>query len=109
MDKYTVQTTAEGYRVQPKRECCNYCMWLGPINSDGTMRKHRPATLEDKWGRPNQVQDMSLPHCHGSHKAPARFGCDSEPAPCGQKMYKLSGGVVHCTKPKGHDKAHAAV
>lgn len=27
---------------------------------------------------------------------------------CGQKLAKLSGAIVHCTKPKGHAHAHAA-
>lgn len=62
------------------RECCNWCMWFGPVNQDGTMRKHRPATLEDKWGRPNSVQDMSAPPCPGSNKPYVRFGCDTETA-----------------------------
>lgn len=57
-----------------ERDVCDYCMWLGPVNQDGTMRKHRPATLEDRWGRPNSVQDMTADPCKGSNKPPARFG-----------------------------------
>lgn len=60
------------------RECCDYCMWLGPVNQDGTMRKHRPATRDDKWGRPNMVQDMDAAPCPGSHKPYARFGCEAD-------------------------------
>lgn len=58
----------------PRKNCCDHCSWFGPINQDGTMRKHRPATNDDKWGRPNSVQDMSAEPCKGSHKAPADFG-----------------------------------
>jgi hypothetical protein len=64
--------------MKRERECCNYCMWYGPVNQDGTMRKHRPATLDDKWGRPNQVQDMRAAPCPGSHKPYARFGTAEE-------------------------------
>jgi hypothetical protein len=60
-----------------RRECCNYCMWFGPVNQDGTMRKHRPATSEDKWGR--KVQNMSADPCTGSHKPFATFGCETAP------------------------------
>lgn len=63
------------------RECCNYCMWLGPVNADGTMRKHRPATLEDKYGHPNKVQDMGADPCPGSNKPFATFGCTTVPDP----------------------------
>lgn len=55
-----------------KRECCNYCMWLGPVNQDETMRKHRPATSEDRYGR--KVQNRHEDYCKGSHKPYARFG-----------------------------------
>ncbi|NUP39162.1 MAG: hypothetical protein HOY76_19650 [Streptomyces sp.] len=61
-----------------RRECCNYCMWYGPTNADGTMRKHRPATREDKWGKPNKVQDMTAKPCPGSHQPYARFGTVEE-------------------------------
>lgn len=61
-----------------RRECCNYCMWYGPANKDGGIRKHRPATRDDKWGRPNKVQDMSADPCPGSNKPYARFGTESE-------------------------------
>ncbi|WP_329143514.1 hypothetical protein OIU91_06130 [Streptomyces sp. NBC_01456] len=60
------------------RECCDYCMWLGPVNKDGTMRKHRPATRDDKWGHPNSVQDMDAAPCPGSNKPYARFGTAEE-------------------------------
>ena len=94
-----------------QRECCDYCMWLGPINKDGTMRKHRPARDD---GRPGgrKVQDFTKPACDGSNKPYARFGCEESsetPEPCGQKMFKLSGGVAYCNKPKGHDKAHMVI
>lgn len=99
-----------------QRECCDYCMWLGPVNKDGTMRKHRPAREGTVSGE-RKVQDFTKPACDGSNKPYARFGCESEepsetpetndaPEPCGQKMFKLSGGVAYCNKPKGHDKAH---
>ncbi|MFD7776615.1 hypothetical protein [Streptomyces sp. NPDC059753] len=55
-----------------RRECCIYCMWLGPVNQDGTMRKHRPATSEDRYGR--KVQNRHEDYCQGSHKPYARFG-----------------------------------
>ncbi|MFE6225460.1 hypothetical protein [Streptomyces sp. NPDC057854] len=61
-----------------RRECCDHCMWYGPVNKDGGMRKHRPATRDDKWGRPNKVQDMTAGHCPGSNKAYARFGNDAQ-------------------------------
>lgn len=53
-------------------------MWFGPVNQDGTMRKHRPATNDDKWGRPNSVQDMSAEPCRGSNEPFAWFGCDAQ-------------------------------
>lgn len=65
-----------GATRQTHRECCNYCMWFGPVNQDGTMRKHRPATSEDRFGR--KVQNRHEDHCKGSHKPYARFGCDTE-------------------------------
>ncbi|MFG2532717.1 hypothetical protein [Streptomyces sp. NPDC048516] len=64
--------------MKRERECCNYCMWYGPVNQDGTMRKHRPATREDKWGRPNSVQDMAAAPCPGSNKPYAHFGTTEE-------------------------------
>lgn len=64
-----------------QRECCNYCMWYGPINKDGNMRKHRPATLDNKWGQPNKVQDMTAAPCPGSNKPHATFGCETTPDP----------------------------
>ena len=65
--------------MSARRECCTYCMWYGPVNQDGGMRKHRPATCDDKWGRPNKVQDMTAEPCPGSNKPFATFGCDTEP------------------------------
>ncbi len=56
-----------------QRECCDYCMWLGPVNKDGTMRAHRPAR-DDGIGVRWKVQDMTKPRCEGSHKPYARFG-----------------------------------
>jgi hypothetical protein len=58
-----------------RRECCNYCMWLGPVNQDDTVRKHRPATSEDRYGR--KVQNRHEDYCQGSHKPYARFGCET--------------------------------
>lgn len=55
-----------------RRECCDYCMWYGPVNQDGTMRKHRPATSEDRYGR--KVQNRHEDYCQGSRKPYARFG-----------------------------------
>ena len=60
-----------------RRECCNYCMWLGPVNQDGTMRKHRPAREGTVSGE-RKIQDFTKPHCTGSNKPYARFGCDTE-------------------------------
>lgn len=59
-----------------RRECCNYCMWFGPVNQDDTIRKHRPATSEDRYGR--KVQNKTEGPCPGSNKPYARFGCDTE-------------------------------
>jgi hypothetical protein len=70
-------------------------MWYGPVNQDGTMRKHRPATLDDKWGRPNQVQDMSADPCPGSHNPYARFGCDPAPTPDTQESAPMTTPTVH--------------
>jgi hypothetical protein len=53
-------------------------MWFGPVNKDNTMRKHRPATSEDKYGR--KVQNMTEEPCPGSNKPFARFGCETENA-----------------------------
>lgn len=60
-----------------RRECCNYCMWLGPVNKDNTMRKHRPAREGTVSGE-RKVQDFTKPHCPGSNKPYARFGCETE-------------------------------
>lgn len=65
-----------GATQKTHRECCNYCMWYGPVNQDGTMRKHRPATSEDRFGR--KIQNRHEDHCQGSHKPYARFGCETE-------------------------------
>lgn len=66
-----------GATRKTERECCNYCMWLGPVNQDGTMRKHRPAREGTVSGE-RKIQDFTKPHCAGSNKPYARFGCDSE-------------------------------
>lgn len=58
------------------RECCDRCMWYGPVNRNGTMRKHRSAIATDRYGR--QVQDMTADVCPGSHRPFARFGGKSE-------------------------------
>lgn len=55
-----------------QRECCNYCMWFGPVNKDGNMRKHRPAEAEDRYG--HKIQAAWMDHCPGSHKPYATFG-----------------------------------
>lgn len=88
-----------------RRECCNYCMWLGPVNQDGTMRKHRPATSEDRFGR--KIQNRHEDHCQGSHKPYARFGCDSEetttvndPKPTARTAADLPKGT-RVTNPEG--------
>lgn len=56
---------------------CTKCGWYGPLNTDGRMRKHRPATQKDRWGRSNRVQDTGqrLP-CDGSHQLPAELTDD---------------------------------
>lgn len=59
------------------RECCNYCMWYGPVNQDRTMRRHRPPHNDGTVGG-RKVQDMTAAPCPGSNKPYARFGCDSE-------------------------------
>ncbi|MCT9092820.1 hypothetical protein N4G70_28700 [Streptomyces sp. ASQP_92] len=69
-----------------RRECCNYCMWYGPVNKDGTMRKHRPATNDDKWGRPNKVQDMTAPPCPGSNKPFVVFNTTAQTSPATESM-----------------------
>ncbi|MFC8583173.1 hypothetical protein ACFUGD_01145 [Streptomyces sp. NPDC057217] len=61
------------------RECCNRCMWFGPVNQDGTMRKHRPARDDGTVGG-RKVQDMSAEPCPGSHEPYARFNNEA-PAP----------------------------
>jgi hypothetical protein len=53
-------------------------MWYGPENQDGGMRKHRPATLENRWGQSNKKQDMTAEPCPGSNKPFARFNNDAE-------------------------------
>ncbi len=58
-----------------RRECCDYCMWLGPVNKDGTMRAHRPRRDDGTVGG-RKVQDMTKPRCAGSHKPYARFGAE---------------------------------
>lgn len=76
-----------------RRECCNYCMWYGPVNQDGTMRKHRPATSENKWGR--KVQNRHEDYCQGSHKPFSTFGCDTVPDP--NPLYQENNAVTETT------------
>lgn len=83
-----------------RRECCDHCMWFGPLNKDGNMRKHRPATLDDKWGRPNQVQDMSAEPCPGSNKPYARFGTVAQAAEDAQTDTKQEPTVSETPAPK---------
>lgn len=64
-----------------QRECCDYCMGFTTVNRDGTMRKHRPYTWEDKYGTPNNAQDLTADYCEGSHKPYAHFGCVTVPDP----------------------------
>jgi hypothetical protein len=87
-----------------QRECCNYCMWYGPTKADGTMRKHYRAS--DEPGRRVQVRALGV--CPGSGKAFATFGTEPQVQQCSVILFKLSGGKVRCSKPAGHDKAHAA-
>jgi hypothetical protein len=75
-----------------RRECCNYCMWFGPVNQDDTMRKHRPATSEDKYGR--KVQNMTEEPCPGSNKPFATFGCDTVPYP--NPLFQEADTVTEC-------------
>jgi hypothetical protein len=77
-------------------ECCNYCMWFGPVNKDGNMRKHRPATSEDHFGR--KVQDMNADYCEGSHKPYARFGCETDDAPKTAEPVKVRFGLSDETR-----------
>lgn len=90
-----------------QRECCDYCMWYGPIKADKTMRKHFVAG-DNTGGRRRQVKESGV--CEGSGKPFARFGAEptSNIKPCGKKLLRLSGGFTTCTKPEGHDKAHSA-
>jgi hypothetical protein len=57
-----------------QRECCNWCMWLGPVNKNGTMRKHRPPFDDGTNHGARKIQDMSQPPCEGSNKPFATFG-----------------------------------
>jgi hypothetical protein len=95
-----------------RRECCNYCMWFGPVNQDDTMRKHRPATLEDQWGQPNKVQDMTAEPCPGSNKPFATFGCETvpDPNPLFQETDTVTANPAACPAHGIADKrgAHAA-
>ena len=58
------------------RECCNECMWYGPVNNDGTMRKHRPARDDGTVGG-SKTQNLNASPCKGSNKPFATFGCES--------------------------------
>lgn len=54
-----------------KKECCDYCMWFGTVNSDGTMRKHYVSDRVGRYGRRVQVRGLGV--CEGSHKSPVEF------------------------------------
>lgn len=49
---------------------CNHCMWFGPVNANGTMRKHRALATVDRYGYPKQVPDRSTGTCPGSNHTP---------------------------------------
>lgn len=55
-----------------RRECCNYCMWFGPVNADDTMRRHHPAREGSVSGE-RKIQDRTKPVCEGSNKPFATF------------------------------------
>ena len=88
-----------------QRECCNYCMWYGPINKDGSMRKHRPA-LDDGTVGGRKVQDMSAEPCPGSNKPFARFGCEDEPKKPVKVKFSLSDETRRALREQG-EKARA--
>jgi hypothetical protein len=89
------------------RECCAYCMWYGPVNQDGTMRKHRPSRDDGTVGG-RKVQDLTKGPCEGSRKPFAQLGGPTLPQ-CETRMLRLSRGqMVRCSKPAGHDKAHVS-
>jgi hypothetical protein len=67
--------------MSARRECCNYCMWFGPVNKDNTMRKHRPAGDNGANNGSGKTQDMTKPPCPGSNKPFATFGCETGPDP----------------------------
>ncbi|HEU4752242.1 MAG TPA: hypothetical protein VFU47_03965 [Armatimonadota bacterium] len=58
-------------------EVCDHCAWNGPVNKDGTMRKHRKASGERRRGSAGQVQDMAGEICPGSHQPPVTFGFET--------------------------------
>lgn len=62
----------ETLRKRIVRECCVECMWLGPVNADGTMRRHHPAREGSVSGE-RKIQDFTKPRCPGSNKPFARF------------------------------------
>lgn len=62
----------EELRKLVNRECCVECMWLGPVNSDGTMRSHRPAREGTVSGE-RKIQDFTKPPCLGSNRPFAQF------------------------------------
>lgn len=62
----------ETLRKLIERECCTECMWLGPVNGDGTMQAHRPAREGLASGQ-RKVQDRTKPRCPGSNKPFAQF------------------------------------
>ena len=49
---------------------CNHCMWVGPVNANGKMRKHRASALADRYGYPKHVPDRSVGPCKGSNQPP---------------------------------------
>jgi hypothetical protein len=63
--------------VATRYEVCDHCSWNGPVNKDGTMRKHRPSAGEYRRGSAGQVQDMNADVCPGSHQPPRTFGIES--------------------------------
>lgn len=73
-------------------------MWYGPVNQDGTMRKHFIRSDDTR----KQVKALGV--CEGSNKPFAQLGPQ-----CGHKMLSMkTGQFVYCTKTSGHDRAHQA-
>jgi hypothetical protein len=85
-------------------------MWFGPVNQDGTMRKHRPARNDGTVGG-RKVQDFTQGPCEGSNKPFAQLGGGAveDVQQCETTMIRLPhGNKVRCSKPAGHDKAHVS-